>query len=95
MGLPMPRMYSTCALFSCRVRSPHQRKWPLQPYHRPVVLSSLRVQQKHPKCSTSCQSGSPFYAGSITVHSQCTQLQLPEAPAKAAFIQVQGMAPLS
>ncbi len=40
MGLPMPRRYSTCALSSCRVRSPHHRKWPLQPYHRPVVESS-------------------------------------------------------
>jgi hypothetical protein len=47
MGLPMPRMNSTCALFSCRVRSPHHRKWPLQPYHRPVVLSSLHPQKGH------------------------------------------------
>ena len=38
-GLPMPRRYSRWAPSSCRVRSPHHRKWPEQPYQRPVVLS--------------------------------------------------------
>jgi hypothetical protein len=32
IGLPMPRMNSTCAPSSCRVRSPHHKKWPLQSY---------------------------------------------------------------
>jgi len=32
IGLPMPRRNSRCAPSSCRVRSPHHRKWPLQSY---------------------------------------------------------------
>ena len=40
IGFLMPRMNSTCAPSSCRVRSPIHRKCALQPYQSPVVEST-------------------------------------------------------